>query len=230
MISFEVQIFRDGSGWGTESQWDLNGQAMEHARAVLATRRYHGVRVVESRLDDSTGVFREKTLMTRFRHGRGSGASKPRRPGLSRPVVKIQSETPALRNAAVLCFGILVCAVIGLFVAGGTSGLISSPGDASRVTYDLPSITATLRGNGTPRAVRIHVSLELQDKEDIAGVERSLARIVNVVIDGLETFDARRLQEEAELEEVRAQLHASIQSVAHDARIQDVAFKRIQPF
>jgi flagellar basal body-associated protein FliL len=229
MISFEVQIFRDGSGWGTESHWDLTGRAMAHARALLATRRYQGVRVVESRLDESTGIFREKTLMTRFRHGRGPGKSKPR-PDPVRPLVQIRPETPALRNAAVLCFGILVCAVIGLFVAGGAPGLISTPAEAGRVTYDLPSITATLQGNGAPRAVRVHVSLELRDKEDIAGVERSLAQIVNVVIDGLETFDPRLLHAEAELEEVRAQLHSSIQSVARDARIQDVAFKKIQPF
>jgi flagellar basal body-associated protein FliL len=227
MISFEVQIFRDGSGWGTESQWDLSGRAMAHARAVLAGRRYHGVRVVESRLDESTGIFREKTLMTRFRHG--AGKPKPSRPPI-RPAVRTASETPALRNAAVLCFGILVCAVIGLFVAGGTSGLITTPAEAGRVTYDLPSITANMQGSGAPRAVRIHVSLELEDKQDIAGIERSLAQIVNVVIDDLERFDSRRLQEEAELEEVRAQLHSSIQSVAHDARIQDIAFRKIQPF
>jgi flagellar basal body-associated protein FliL len=227
MISFEVQIFRDGSGWGTESQWDLSGQAMERARAVLATRRYRGVRVVESRLDDATGVFRERTLMTRFRRSTGA---KPRPPGPSRPAIRAQSETPALRNAAVLCFGILVCAVIGLFVAGGTSQFAPQAADAGQVTYDLPSITATLQGSGGPRAVRVHVSLELQDQADVAGVERSLAQIVNVVIDGLETFDARRLVEKAQLDEVRAQLHSSIQSVAHDARIQDVAFKKIQPF
>jgi flagellar basal body-associated protein FliL len=229
MISFEVHVSRDGSGWSAESQWDRAGQATEHARAMLATQRFRGVRVVESRLDEASGVFRERTLMVRHRRGPASASKRPAVVPI-RPATGTPPERPALRNAAVLCIGILVCAVVGLFVAGGPSALIAAPAGAVQVTYDLPSITTTLRGNGTPRAIRLHVSLALEDRDDVAGVERSLARIVNAVIDGLETLDARRLHERAEIEAVRARLHASIQSVTHDARIQDIAFKKIQPF
>jgi flagellar basal body-associated protein FliL len=99
-----------------------------------------------------------------------------------------------------------------------------------RITYDLPSITATLQGGSTPKAVRLNLSLELRDKADIPNVKRSLSQIVNAVIDGLETVSADRFGEKDQLEEIRADLHSRIQSAARDARIDDVSVKRIQPF
>jgi flagellar basal body-associated protein FliL len=231
MISYEVQVFRGGSSWSTESQWDQVGRAMDHARTVLSALRYQGVRVVESRIDEATGVFREKTLMCRYRHQTaGKHRSWGSRFAPTRAFVNVRQEVPALANAAILCCGVLVFAIIGFFVAGGKlSGFQSRP-EAGRITYDLPSITATLQGGSTPRAVRLNLSLELRDEDDIAGVRRSLSRIVNAVIDGLETVSADRLEEKDRLEEIRAHLHDRIQAVAEDTHIEDVAVRRIQPF
>jgi flagellar basal body-associated protein FliL len=231
MVSYEVQVFRGGSKWSTESQWDQVGRAMDHARTVLSALRYQGVRVVESRIDEASGVFREKTLMCRYRHQTGArNRSWRSRFAPARAFVNVRQEVPALTNAAMLCCGVLVFAIIGFFVAGGKLSAFQPLTDSGRITYDLPSITATLQGGATPRAVRLNLSLELREESDIQGVRRSLSRIVNAVIDGLETVSADRLEEKALLEELRAHLHSRIQAAAEDAHIEDVAVRRIQPF
>lgn len=231
MVSYEVRVFRGGSTWSTESQWDRVGQAMDRARSLLSTLRYQGVRVIESHMDEASGMFREKMLMNRYRHeNNASGRSWQSRLTRSRTFADVRQEVPALTNAAILCCGILVLAITGFFVAGGSLAQFRPEPNAGRITYDLPSITATLQGGSTPKAVRLNLSLELRDEADIPSVKRSLSKIVNAVIDGLETIPAERLDQKERIEEIRADLHSRIQSAARDARIEDVAVRRIQPF
>jgi flagellar basal body-associated protein FliL len=182
-------------------------------------------------MDEKTGKFREKTLLNRYKHQTNTPErSWPNRFSASRAFAEVRREAPALTNAAILCFGILVLAIVGFFVAGGRLSQFSPDVTAGRITYDLPAITATLNGGSTPQAVRLNLSLELRDKTDIPTVKRSLSRIVNAVIDGLETVSAERLAEKERIEQIRAELQSRIQSAARDARIEDVAVKKFQPF
>ncbi len=126
----------------------------------------------------------------------------------------------------------------GAFVSGALDGILGKEGEAVEgeepaepvevVYYDLPEMLVNLSGSGRrTHFLKISVSLELTDPDDIPRIETILPRIIDNFQVYLRELRIEDLQGSAGLYRLREELLTRVSVAAAPAKIHDVLFKEM---
>ncbi len=134
--------------------------------------------------------------------------------------------------AAALALLLLVGGGAGAYFGGFLDGLkgLAGGGEATAevVFYDLPEMVVNLRSGANKKTfLKIQLSLELDESEDLGALQRVLPRVVDQFHVYLRELRADDLQGSTGIYKLKEELLRRVSAAAHPVEIRDVLFKEM---